>query len=566
MFVNKKLIGLSKGARKNIMHVTVITCFVFFVSIAQAFYISKMISALINCSGLFLHYFLLFICCIIIQAVLKRPAHLITATCEENIKKLIRTRLLNKLTDLGLIYLNDQRTGDATVAVLDRVEALAPYYSTYIPYLATVLFVSTGTLIYIAFIKISIAFCAFVGMLGVLVLPVFTYKYLWSTGDEVWNEYAKFGSDFLDNLQGMATLKNLKACSIKRKEMEKLAKTIHRKTMNNMKITTIENFLFELSADLGSVISIGYAAFLASRGELQTIHLLLILFLTRSCFTPVYALMNAWHLGYNGVAASSKIFEILSEPAVVWRQNFQIDGNKKYLCVENLSFSYGNVKVLDSISLELRPGTVNALIGKSGEGKSTLASVIAGLYPYTSGKIYDEEEGLSGTTVSNWYSKIGAVWQEPYIFNGSFRENLQMAKPTAVDSELYEAIEKANLKNVLANLPEGLDTMLGEKGSRLSGGEKQRVAIARCFLKDASILIFDEATSSLDEKNQTAIQNSINTLIKGKTVLVIAHRLSTVEKADVIYMMKNGKIICSGTHRELLSCSPEYTELIRNQK
>jgi len=449
---------------------------------------------------------------------------------------------------------------------LDRVEALAPYYSTYLPYLAAVLFVSTGTLIYIAFIKISIAFCAFAGMLGVLALPVFTYKYLWSTGDEVWKEYAKFGSDFLDNLQGMETLKNLKACSIKRKEMEKLAKTIHKKTMNNMKITTIENFLFELSADLGSVISIGYAALLTSKGELQVIHLLLILFLIRSCFTPVYSLMNAWHLGYDGVAASSKIFEILSEPAAVWRQDFQIDGNKKYLCVENLFFSYGDTEVLDSVSLELKPGTVNALIGKSGEGKSTLASVVAGLYPYTSGKIYDGKMGLSAKTVSSWYSKIGAVWQEPYIFSSSFRENLKMAKPDASDSELYEAIEKANLKDVLTSLPEGIDTMLGEKGSRLSGGEKQRVAIARCFLKDASILIFDEATSSLDEKNQAAIQNSINALIRGKTVLVIAHRLSTVEKADIIYMMKNGKIICSGTHRELLSCSPEYTELIRNQK
>ena len=195
-----------------------------------------------------------------------------------------------------------------------------------------------------------------------------------------------------------------------------------------------------------------------------------------------------------------------------------------------------------------------------------MVSLLAGLYPYTSGEIWFKNLPLTLDTVSRWRENISAVWQNPYVFNGTLKDNLLFAKPDATDTEINAAIKEANLEDILAKLPYGIDTELGENGSILSGGEKQRLAAARCFLKNTEILIFDEATSSLDEKNQGFIHESIELLKKGKTAIIIAHRLSTVKNADIIYMIDGGRIIASGTHEELYNNCQTYHNLVKSQE
>ena len=216
--------------------------------------------------------------------------------------------------------------------------------------------------------------------------------------------------------------------------------------------------------------------------------------------------------------------------------------------------------------MELKPGKTYAFVGKSGEGKSTLVSLLAGLYPYTSGEIQFKSLPLTLDTISKWRENISAVWQSPYVFNGTLKENLLFAKPDATEAEINKAIKDANLGDILEKMPSGIDTELGENGSILSGGEKQRLAVARCFLKNTEILIFDEATSSLDEKNQSYIQESMELLKKGKTAIIIAHRLSTVKNADIIYMIDDGKIIASGTHEDLYNNCPVYNKFVKGQE
>ena len=281
---------------------------------------------------------------------------------------------------------------------------------------------------------------------------------------------------------------------------------------------------------------------------------------------PVYSLMGAWHLGYNGVTASSEIENILKEKIPMWKEDFDVL-NTDTLSSRQLSFGYNNQDmVLKDINLDLKPGKTYALVGKSGEGKSTLASLLAGLYPYTSGEIWFKNLPLTLNTVSEWRENISAVWQNPYVFNGTLKENLLFAKSDATDAEIRAAIKEVNLQDILDKLPDGIDTELGENGSILSGGEKQRLAAARCFLKNTEILIFDEATSSLDEKNQGFIQDSIELLKKGRTAIIIAHRLSTVKNVDIIYMIEGGRIIASGTHEELYNNCQSYHNLVESQE
>lgn len=566
MLINIILLRLVWRIKKEMFLLSILTFLFGIASICQAFMISKMINAIILKTTDVRYYAVFFFFTLVSQILLKYSINYFTVKTESNIKKNLRCRAYDHLYSLGLQHLNEERTGKLNLIFLDRIEALAYYYSIYIPNLLNVFFVSIGCTVYIAYFNFSVAVIALLGILGVLFVPSLTYKYLWSTGVDVWKEYEQFSAEFLDNIQGMETLKNLKACEIRKQRMKDISKKIHKKTMNNMKITTVENFLFEMSANLGSIISIAYSAYLSLKGVLNIQDVVVILFLIRSCFSPVYALMNAWHLGYHGLTASAALQSFFEEKKSHWRTAFTAH-QKECLKVKNLSFSYyEGQSILKNIELEVEVGKIHALVGKSGDGKSTLASVIAGLYPYTEGSVEFLGVGLSESTVDMWRDKIGAVWQQPYIFHGTLRENLLFAKADATEQDLMEAVQLSNLSEVVAKLPQGLDSSLGENGNVLSGGEKQRVAIARCFLKNAELLILDEATSNLDEKNQQAIQESMERLVRGKTTLIIAHRLSTIKNADCCHILKNGDIIAEGTYEELLNSCPEFKNMAESQQ
>jgi ATP-binding cassette subfamily B protein len=234
---------------------------------------------------------------------------------------------------------------------------------------------------------------------------------------------------------------------------------------------------------------------------------------------------------------------------------------------ENVSFAYNwrDGDVLHDVSFTVPSQTVTALVGPSGSGKSTVAGLLAGFYPVREGKIFVGDTEINRQTVSDIQDRIGAVWQDCHLFYGTVRDNIRVGKPDAYESEIENAAGKANIHNFSAGLPGGYRTMLGERGQRFSGGERQRVALARAFLRDAPVIILDEATSSLDRKNEIAVQQSFAELSKGKTALVIAHRLSTIQNADQIIIMDGGRISAKGTHDELMSSSEAYRKLMGSQ-
>lgn len=234
--------------------------------------------------------------------------------------------------------------------------------------------------------------------------------------------------------------------------------------------------------------------------------------------------------------------------------------------VEDVHFGYGDNKVLDGVNFTARQGDVTALVGPSGCGKSTLLKLMSRLYDYDSGAIRIDDYDIQNVSTDSLFKKTSIVFQDVMLFNTSVMENIRIGRLDATDEEVKEAARMANCMDFIDEMPEGFDTAIGENGQELSGGQRQRLSIARAFLKDAPILILDEITSSLDVENERIIQQSLNHLIQNKTVVIISHRLKSVEKADKIVVLNKGKVEGEGRHDELMKTSPTYRNLIEKSE
>ncbi len=283
--------------------------------------------------------------------------------------------------------------------------------------------------------------------------------------------------------------------------------------------------------------------------------------------TPVTTLINFMEQYQNGVTGFERFIEIMDTKPEKDKDNDKniekLNGNIEF---ENVSYGYdGEKNVLKNISLKINQGQTFALVGSSGGGKTTICHLIPKFYTVKNGKIKIDGYDINDITADSLRKNIGIVQQDVYLFNSSIKENILYGRLDATDEEVIEAAKKANIHDYIVSLEDGYETQIGERGVKLSGGQKQRLSIARVFLKNPSILILDEATSALDNATETLIQNALNELCKGRTTIVVAHRLSTIKNADEIAVVSDGKIIEKGTHDELLNLNCEYAKLYKSQ-
>lgn len=388
-----------------------------------------------------------------------------------------------------------------------------------------------------------------------------------ATFREVRKSIADVNANVENSIQGIREVKSFTSEDVQSKLFDQSNHNLKEKRRFQYAIMALYQGGIGFLRNIYYLFTIVGGAILIYYGKIETYDLVAFLLYVSVVLTPIDRLINFVEQLNQGMAAFDRFVEIMdiqpeindSEGATELKVT---EGNIKY---SDVSFSYDSKdgEVIGHLSFDIKGGSKVALVGESGAGKSTTASLLPRFYDIDGGSITIDNQDIRSVTQKSLRNNIGFVRQDVFLFDASIRDNLRYGKEDATEEEMLEALERANMGDFIRSLPDGIDTQVGEHGTRLSGGQKQRISIARVFLKNPPILIFDEATSSLDSESESLIQEAFDRLSEGRTSIVIAHRLTTVKDADKIIVLDKGKVIESGSHKELLSKGGRYAALYR---
>lgn len=481
------------------------------------------------------------------------------------VKRILRDKIYEKLLKLGASYRERISSAEAVQMSVEGVEQLETYFGRYLP-----------QLFYSILAPVTLFFClkpislkaSAVLLICVPLIPisiVAVQKIAKRLLQRYWGMYTQLGDSFLENLQGMTTLKIYQADEQKAAEMDEEASRFRKITMKvltmQLNTTSVMDIIAYGGAAAGMILAV--REFMA--GNVSFGGALVIILLAAEFFIPLRLLGSFFHIAMNGMAASDKIFALLDQEEP--RQGTEDFPEDDFgIHIKNVSFSYdGKREILKDISMEFPSGSFISLVGESGCGKSTIAGILAGKNKNDQGEVCIGQTLLENIREEERMKHITLVTHNSYLFQGTVEENLRMAKPDAELSEMREALQAVNLLDFL-NDQDGLQTKLTEKAENFSGGQRQRLALARALLHDTPIYIFDEAASNIDAESEEMIMDVIRKLAETKTVLLISHRLSNVTECDRIYMMEGGQIKEQGTHDQLISREGKYKMLYQEQR
>lgn len=373
-----------------------------------------------------------------------------------------------------------------------------------------------------------------------------------------------------DNLAGIRQIKTYAREQQQHTRFNEASLQLQRATLVVMRVWAVYNPSMSLFASAGLLIVVAFGAQAVLKNEMSVGDLTSFLLLTGFLYEPIGRLHQLNQILQAGRAAGERVFEILDEPAEVDGPALQkevpprIKGEVEF---QKVGFCYRpGIPVLNEISLHALPGQTVALVGETGAGKSTLVQMLIRFYEYDSGVILLDHIPIQDFPRRCLRDSVGLVTQESFLFNGTLRENLLFGKPDATPDEITSVLATSNALSFVERLPEGLDTVVGERGVKLSVGEKQRISIARMLLKDPPVLVLDEATASVDTETERQIQQALERLMQKRTCFVIAHRLSTVRNADQILVLDRGQIVERGRHLDLIGLDGIYARLCRNSE
>ena len=483
----------------------------------------------------------------------------------------LRERLHDRVLELGPAYFDSRRTGDVTISLVEGVEQLETFFGQYLPQFFTAALAPIGIFAFMAFLDLPTATIYLVVALATLAAPAVFHRMNAAASIRRREAYGSFAADFLDSIQGLPTLKAFGQSGARGDTLERRADAVFRSTMGVLASNAATHGMTIAGIAVGAAIALAYGASRVERGELGIEVLLIILMLGVEVFRPLRELSQLFHQGLLGVSASGGVVELLAaRPRVAEApdaHDVEPGAGRPGVAFEGVTFAYpgGRRPALHHVSFRVAPGERVAVVGRSGSGKSTLVWLLQRLYDPQQGHVLVGDVDVRALRFDALRAQMAVVLQDSYLFHGTIADNLRLGKPDATVGELEAAARAANAHEFIARLPRGYDTVIGERGQRLSGGERQRVAIARALLRDAPILVLDEALSSVDAENEALIQQALDRLMEGRTTLVIAHRLSSVVGCDRILVLQDGRLVESGTPAELRSGGGTYAELMAEQ-
>ncbi|MEN6571450.1 MAG: thiol reductant ABC exporter subunit CydD [Anaerolineaceae bacterium] len=493
------------------------------------------------------------------------------ASLSARVKSNLRSLLLDKISRLGPAFTRGESTGELTTTALQGVEALDAYFSQYLPQILI------AALLPVMILLVVFPLDTLTGVVFLVTAPLIPFfMSLIGRASEnetrhQWQALSRLGAYFLDTLQGITTLKTLGQSRARTRQIEDVSEKYRETTLKVLRITFLSALALELLATLSTAVVAVEIGLRLLYSKIAFEQAFFILLMAPEFYQPLRQLGARYHAGMTGVAAAKRIYEVLDTPEPLTTASTAAHLplprtlDSFTLELQHVSFTYPQRQkdALQDVSMKLDSGKSFGLIGRSGAGKSTLMQLLLRFIQPGTGRILLNGQDLSGFILDDWRRQIGWVPQQPALLDTTILENIRLAKPEASLQDVRHAAAQAHLDSFVMSLSEGYDTRVYEKAVRVSSGQAQRIALARAFLKDAPILMMDEPTAHLDDELEEGLNESVQRLMQGRTTLIIAHRLSTLQKADMLFLLDGGKLSASGTHAGLLASSPLYYEMVR---
>ncbi|HXZ06779.1 MAG TPA: ABC transporter ATP-binding protein, partial [Paraburkholderia sp.] len=494
--------------------------------------------------------------CVLLRAWLEHCRTVLAQRTAGQVQAALRARLFDRITALGPAWFSGERTGGVMLAVVDGVEQLQTFFGAYLPQVAIAACAPVMIFAVLAWWDVPTAAVLLAAALITLALPQLVHRADRRAALARSAAFKAFGEEFLDAVQGLPTLKAFGQSTAFGEKLAAKARALSGSTFWVLALGLMTRLFTDLGTGLGAAAAIAVGAWRVRHGEMSLEALLIVLMAGSEIFRPLRDLRAVLHSGMIGQSAAAAIHALLDARSDAPAGGApRVAALRPEVAFDSVSFAYPGRRTgaHSGVSFTIREGETVAVVGPSGAGKSTIVRLLLRQHDVEAGAIRIGGHDVRTLDPDQLREMIAVVSQDATLFDGSVADNLRLGRPDASDAEMIAAARAANAHDFISALPDGYATRIGERGATLSGGQRQRIAIARALLRDAPILLLDEALSSVDAENEAIIQQALDRLTRGRTTLILAHRLSSVIGADRILVLDQGRVVDEGTHAQLIA-------------